>query len=66
MKVQLWHRRHAMMLAGQLPEHHDDAMAVLCLTMDLVQEFLSGEQDEPEPAKRPTLTIVPIGGDERA
>ena len=49
-----------MMLAGQLPEHHDDAMAVLCLTMDLVDEFLSGKQDEPEPAKRPTLTVAPI------
>jgi hypothetical protein len=66
MKVQLWHCRHAMMLAGQLPEDHDDAMAVLCLAIDLVQEFLSGKQDEPEPAKRPALTVVPIGGDERA
>jgi hypothetical protein len=65
MKVQFWHRRHAMMLAGQLPEGRD-AMAVLCLAMDLVQEFLAGKQDESEPAKRPTLTIVPIGGDERA
>jgi hypothetical protein len=50
-----------MMLAGQLPEGHDDAMAVLCLAMDLVQEFLAGKQDEPKPAERPTLTVVPIG-----
>jgi len=32
-------------------------MAVLCLAMDLVQEFLGNKQDEPA---KPTLTVVPI------
>ena len=64
--MQLWHRRRALILARQLPEGHDDAMAVLCLTMDLVQEFLTNKQDEPEPAKKPALTVVPIGDNERA
>jgi hypothetical protein len=45
---------------------HNDAMAVLCAAIDLVQGFLAGEQGEPKPAKKPALTVVPIGGNECA
>jgi hypothetical protein len=65
MKVQAWHRRHALNIASQLPEDHDDALAVLCAAMDLVQGFLAGEQNEPK-IKKPALTVVPIGGNECA
>ena len=65
MKMQLWHRRHAMMIAGQLPEDREDALAVLGAVTDLVQGFLAAG-DEPKPAKKPTLTVVSIGGDECA
>ena len=62
MKVENWHRRHAVMLASQLPENPEDALAVLRLATELVTDFLA----DPEPAQRPTATIVRIGGDERA
>jgi hypothetical protein len=64
MKEQAWHRRHAVMIAAQLPEDHNDALAVLCAAIDLVQGFLAG--DEAKPVKKPSLTVVNIGGDECA
>jgi hypothetical protein len=63
MKEQPWHRRHALMIAAQLPEDHNDALAVLCAAVDLVQGFLAGE---PEPVRKPTATVVRIGGNECA
>jgi hypothetical protein len=57
-----WHKRHAMILAGQLPENTEDALAVLRLATQLVTSFLAG----PEPAKKPTPTVVRIGGNECA
>lgn len=57
-----WHKRHAMMLAGQLPENIEDVLVVLRLTTELVTGFLAG----PEPAKKPVATIVRIGGNDCA
>jgi hypothetical protein len=51
------------MIAAQLPEDHNDALAVLCAAVDLVQGFLAGE---PEPVRKPTATVVRIGGNECA
>jgi hypothetical protein len=62
MKVENWHRRHAIMLAGQLPDEKEDALAVLHLATQLVMDFLA----EAEPAKKPALVVVPIGGGECA
>src|SRR5437016_4263003 len=50
-----WHRRHAVMLASQLPEGTADAVIVLRLAMELAEGFLDGPE-RPEPAK--VLTIV--------
>jgi hypothetical protein len=50
-----WHRRHAIMLASQLPENTVDAQIILRLTTELVEGFLA-DSDKPEPAK--VLTIV--------
>lgn len=47
----LWHRRHAIMLAGQLPENLADAELVLQAVQELVETFLKGER--PEEPKRP-------------
>ena len=66
LKVQTWHLRQALVIAGQLPEHHDDAMAVLCAAMDLVQRFMTDAEDEPKPAKKAALTVVGIRGDDCA
>jgi hypothetical protein len=62
MKEQPWHKRHAMILAGQLPDNQEDALIVLRLTTQLVTDFLA----DPEPTRKPAPTIVRIGGNECA
>jgi len=53
-----WHRRHALTIAGQLPENLADARLVLEAVSELVEEFLiKSEAAEPE---RPT-NVVPFG-----
>jgi hypothetical protein len=37
---QLWMKRLAIQLAGQLPENKDDALRVLAYTGKLVREFI--------------------------
>ncbi|XIA66852.1 hypothetical protein ACFIOY_13710 [Bradyrhizobium sp. TZ2] len=62
MKEENWHRRHAVMLASQLPEETEDALAVLRLATQLVTGFLAG----PSPMKKPASVAVLKGGDECA
>jgi hypothetical protein len=56
-KIESWHRRHAVMLASQLPEGIEDARIVLRLTTELVNDFL--DQPEAERPAKPAL-VVPI------
>jgi hypothetical protein len=56
MKEQNWHRRHAVMLASQLPEETEDALAVLRLATELVTGFLA--VDEPKAASTQIVTLV--------
>jgi len=56
MKIERWHRRHALQLACQLPDGRDDALAVLECLGDLVTTFL--QSDTPEPAKAQIVTLV--------
>lgn len=43
-----WHRRHALMLASQLPEGAEDARMVLEALEELVETFLvRGEENGP-------------------
>lgn len=57
-----WHRRQAVMLASQLPEKPEDALAVLRLATQLVMDFLSVE----EPEKKSAPVIALIGGNDFA
>jgi hypothetical protein len=59
-KQQPWHRRHAIILASQLPEGKEDALLVREATIRLVTlpGFWDGEE------AKPTATIVRIGGNE--
>ena len=57
-----WHRRHAVMVAAQLPERREDALAVLRLASQLVTDFLT----DPDPGRNPVPVIVLIGGSECA
>jgi hypothetical protein len=54
MKIEPWHRRQAVMLASQLPEGLDDALAVLDCVREIALTFL--HVDVPEPEKAPVLT----------
>ena len=44
------------MLASQLPEGPDDALAILDCVREIVVTFL--QVDTPEPAKAPVVTLV--------
>jgi hypothetical protein len=59
-KEEPWHRRHAVMLAGQLPDGQGDALLVLELAIKLVREFLV----EPEIEKKlaPVVTLFRAPG----
>jgi hypothetical protein len=54
MKIEQWHRRQAIVLAGQLPDGPDDALAVLECVREIVVTFL--HVDMPEPVKAPVVT----------
>jgi hypothetical protein len=49
-------RRHALNMAGMLPENLNDALVILDLLRELVVTFL--HVDLPEPAKAPVVTLV--------
>lgn len=55
-KEETWHRRQAVMLASQLPEEPEDALAVLRLVTQLVTEFLS--VGEPEKKSAPVIALI--------
>ena len=56
MKIEQWHRRHALMIASQLPDGKGDARAVLDCVKEVVVTFL--QLDTPEPAKAAIVTLV--------
>jgi hypothetical protein len=56
MKIESWHRRHALSIASQLPDGKDDALAVLECVRELVATFL--QSDVLEPAKAQIITLV--------
>ncbi len=60
-----WRRRHALALAAQLPEQHEDAKAVIRLMQDLIDGFLN-EQQAPRPVQevqRGRLLALPLDCD---
>jgi hypothetical protein len=52
------HRRHAIQIVGALPDSVDDALKVLDLARQLVEEFLSGHPFTQRPlTSRPVLAF---------
>lgn len=51
-----WRRRHALNMAGQLPENAADALVILDLLREIVVTFL--HVDVPEPEKAQVVTLV--------
>lgn len=56
---QNWHRRQAMVLAGQLPENHADALLVLQAVHELVEGFLCKHEDAAP--VRTASNVLPFG-----
>lgn len=54
-----WHRRHAIMLAGQLPDNPDDMLLVIAALQELVDKFLT---DVPADPIQITKNVVPFKG----
>ena len=54
-----WHKRHALTIAGQLPENIEDARLVLQAMQELVENFLNDGQ-EPEQERR-AANVLPFG-----
>lgn len=48
-KIETWHRRHALMLASQLPESKRDALLILEASRELVEKFINPTPAEPAP-----------------
>jgi hypothetical protein len=53
-----WHRRHALVIAGQLPENTADAKLVLQAVQELVDDFLSKGR---EPEGPHAANVLPFG-----
>ena len=54
----LWHRRQALMLAGQLPESLTDAEMVLQAVQELFETFLKGNREEAPERQENVLPFV--------
>ena len=54
----LWHRRQALMLAGQLPENPEDARMVILAVTELLETFLAKGGDQTSQTAATTLSKV--------
>lgn len=54
-----WHRRQAIILAGQLPDNTADALLVLQAAKELVDTFLAGH---PEKDATRATNVLPFTG----
>lgn len=62
MRIEAWHRRHALCMASSLPERIDDARIILKLLAELVDGFLV----VPEPDHKERANVVTlVKGDDR-
>lgn len=57
----IWHRRHALAIAGQLPENTADALLVLQAVRELVDTFLSKSPDAEGPRAANVLPFNTAG-----
>lgn len=54
-----WHRRHAIILAGQLPDNTADALLVLQATRELVETFLVPHLEDEGPERVSNILPFP-------
>jgi hypothetical protein len=53
-----WHRRQALQVASMLPNDADDALAILEIARQIVQEFWK-IKDRPKDRKPNVITLIP-------
>lgn len=53
-----WHKRHALTIAGQLPENTTDALLILEAAQELVERFLSADEDT---RPKRAANVLPFG-----
>ena len=56
--AEAWHRRHAIMLASQLPEDLKDAR----IRLRLVEELVNGFLDKLEVSRKPPRVVTLVAG----
>ena len=59
---QTWHRRQAMVLAGQLPENTEDALLILQAVHELVSTFLSAHPETIQQVANMASNVLPFSG----
>ena len=55
----IWHRRQAMVIAGQLPENTEDALMVMECVRELLEVYLS--KSAQEPPRKVANNVLPFG-----
>jgi hypothetical protein len=60
MKIEAWHRHHAVHLASHLPARIEDTRTILKLLNELVDNFLT--DPEPERERANVVTLVKEDG----
>jgi hypothetical protein len=58
MKIEAWHRQHAILMASNLPNNNDDARTVLKLVGELVEGFLAASEPERSIDRANVVTLV--------
>lgn len=59
MIAEAWHRRHAIQIAAALPDNVQDALLVLRLAHELVEQFL-GEGGQFRSVPRESAAVIPL------
>lgn len=60
MSTEAWHRRHAIQIAAALPETREDALTVLDLARELVENYLCPPHREAEALERDRGIVVSL------
>lgn len=53
-----WHKKHALVIAGQLPENPQDVRAIMRAVQVLVDDFLEAELESQE---NDATNVLPFG-----
>jgi hypothetical protein len=58
MRIESWHRNHAVLMASHLPTNIEDARLILKLVNELVETFLAASEPGPVTERGAVVTLV--------